>query len=180
MKNKLIGKSFSNFSELLNYSKKIAFYYPEQTDFQSKMNHNDFDGEAMIYLGGKLHIFTKEWISKKTVHYSINPDLSAKQPAEKIEIFKTGFLVTDASYFRGKLYLLGYNKIGNVFLDIFKEENGKFFDSKPVKLRLGSALKLGQTEGIAVTEEGIYISCENFKWTFGNVPPTLYFIPFPN
>lgn len=85
----------------------------------------------MIYLNGKLHLFTKEWKSKSTSHYIIDPTLSEKQKAEKIESYKTNFVVTDATYFDKKLYLVGYTKKTEVFLNIFTEtEPGIFFKEK--------------------------------------------------
>lgn len=158
--------------------KIISFYYPEQTEFVPKYTDNDFDAEAMIYLNGKLHIFTKEWTSKSTSHYIIDPEISEKQKAEKIESYKTNFVVTDAYYFDKKLYLVGYTKKTEVFLDIFNEtEPGIFFKSKPKHYYLGSALSIGQIEGIAVDEKGIYISGEKFSSPLGGAKPSLYFIP---
>jgi hypothetical protein len=37
----------------------------------------------MIYLNGKIHLFTKEWASKSTTHYTIDPEISEKQEAKK-------------------------------------------------------------------------------------------------
>ncbi|WPO92511.1 hypothetical protein [Chryseobacterium sp. HR92] len=156
----------------------ISFYYPEQTEFISKNTKNDFDAEAMIYLNGKLHIFTKEWASKATSHYIVDPDISELQKAEKTETYKTGFVVTDASYFDKKLYLIGYTKKTEVFLDIFTEtEPGIFFKQKPKHYYLGTALSLSQIEGISVDETGIYISSEKFKSPLGTTKPSFYFIP---
>ncbi|MCW1961368.1 hypothetical protein [Chryseobacterium viscerum] len=156
----------------------ISFYYPEQTEFISKNTKNDFDAEAMIYLNGKLHIFTKEWASKATSHYIVDPDISELQKAEKTETYKTGFVVTDASYFDKKLYLIGYTKKTEVFLDIFTEtEPGIFFKQKPKHYYLGTALSLSQIEGISVDETGIYISGEKFKSPLGTTKPSFYFIP---
>ncbi|MCD9616959.1 hypothetical protein [Chryseobacterium gleum] len=157
---------------------KILFYYPEQTEFISKNIKNDFDAEAMIYLNGKLHIFTKEWVSKATSHYIVDPEISELQKAEKIETYKTGFVVTDASYFDKKLYLIGYTKKTEVFLDIFTEtEPGIFFNEKPKHYYLGTALALGQIEGISADESGIYISGEKFRSPLGSTKPSFYFIP---
>jgi hypothetical protein len=157
---------------------KILFYYPEQTEFISKNTRNDFDAEAMIYLNGKLHIFTKEWASKATSHYIVNPEISELQKAEKTETYKTGFVVTDASYFDKKLYLVGYTRKTEVFLDIFTEtEPGVFFKEKPKHYYLGTALSLAQIEGISVDETGIYISGEKFKSPLGTTKPSFYFIP---
>lgn len=157
---------------------KIQFYYPEQTEFISKNIKNDFDAEAMIYLNGKLHIFTKEWVSKATSHYIVDPEISELQKAEKIETYKTGFVVTDASYFDKKLYLIGYTRKTEVFLDIFTEtEPGIFFKEQPKHYYLGTALALGQIEGISADESGIYISGEKFRSPLGSTKPSFYFIP---
>lgn len=158
--------------------KKISFYYPEQTEFIPQYTNNDFDAEAMIYLNGKLHLFTKEWKSKSSAHYIIDPATSEKQKAEKIESYKTNFVVTDAAYFDKKLYLVGYTKKTEVFLNVFKEtEPGIFFRETPKHYYLGSALAIGQIEGVAVNETGIYISGEKFKSRLGTAQPSLYFIP---
>ncbi|MBV8325096.1 hypothetical protein [Chryseobacterium sp.] len=156
----------------------ISFYYPEQTEFIPRNTNNDFDAEAMIYLNGKLHIFTKEWAAKATSHYTLNPEVSEQQKAEKIEAYKTGFVVTDASYFDKKLYLVGYTKKTEVFLDIFTEtQPGIFFKESPKHYYLGSALSIGQIEGVVVDETGVYISGEKFRSPLGSTKQSFYFIP---
>lgn len=162
-----------------NNANKITFFYPEQKDFSSKPLNNDFDAEAMIFLNGKIHIFTKEWASKSVSHYILNSETSEIQPAEKVESFKTGFFVTDAYYFKQKLYVVGYTRKTEVFLEIFEEtEPGKFFGKIPRKYYLGSALSISQIEGIAVNDDGIYISGEEFNFKFLHAKPSLYFIPW--
>lgn len=161
--------------------KVISYFYPEQTDFSSRNLNNDFDAEAMIFLNGKIHIFTKEWVSKATSHYVVDPEITENQPAQKIENFQTDYVVTDAAYFQQKLYLIGYTKKTEVFLSIFKEtEPGIFFKEKPKKYYLGSALAIGQIEGIETDENGIYISGEEFATPLGKAKPALYFIPQSN
>ncbi|WHF52248.1 hypothetical protein QGN23_02980 [Chryseobacterium gotjawalense] len=160
-------------------AKEISFFYPEQKDFTAKNLNNDFDAEAMIFLNGKIHIFTKEWFSKSTTHYTIDPAILENQPAQKTETFSTGYVVTDAAYFDNKLYLVGYTKKAEVFLSVFNEsEPGIFFKEKPKKYYLGSSLSIGQIEGIAVDGKGIYISGEEFNLPVFKVKPYLYFIPF--
>lgn len=159
-------------------AQEIPFFYPEQQDFSRKVINNDFDAEAMIVLNGKIHVFTKEWVSKSTTHYVLNPELADNQPAEKTESFRTGFVVTDAAYFDGKLFLIGYTKNTEVFLSVFKEsEPGVFFSKQPKKYYLGSSLSVGQIEGIAVDESGVYISGEEFRTPFGTAKQAFYFIP---
>lgn len=156
----------------------ISYFYPEQTDFLSRNLNNDFDAEAMIFFNGKMHVFTKEWASKATSHYIIDPEISENNPAQKVETFKTDYVVTDAAYFQKKLYLIGYTKKTEVFLSIFKEtESGIFFKEKPQKYYLGSALSIGQIEGIEVDENGIFISGEELVTPLGKAKPALYFVP---
>lgn len=156
----------------------LPFYYPDQSDFSSRYYRMDVDAEAMVYANKKLHIFSKEWVSKKVTHYIIDPEITENQKAEKVESYTTNYLVTDAAYFDGKLYLVGYTKKTEVFLDVFKEtEPGIFFKEKPKHYYLGTALAIGQIEGIAVDESGIYISGEKFNSPLGSAKPSLYFIP---
>ena len=164
--------------KIADSAKVISYFYPEQTDFSNRNLNNDFDAEAMIFLNGKIHIFTKEWVSKATSHYVVDPEITENQPAQKIENFQTDYVVTDAAYFKQKLYLIGYTKKTEVFLSIFKEtEPGIFFKEKPKKYYLGSALSIGQIEGIEADENGIYISGEEFATPLGKAKPALYFIP---
>ncbi|CAD7797655.1 hypothetical protein CHRY9390_00205 [Chryseobacterium aquaeductus] len=159
-------------------TKTISFYYPEQNDFTSKNISTDYDLESMIYLNGKIHIFTKEWSSKSTTHYTIDPENFENQAAQKVESYKTGFVVTDTYYYEKKLYVVGYTKKTEVFLDIFSEsESGIFFKENPKHFYLGSALTIGQIEGIAVDEKGIYISGEKFYSPIKKTKPFFYFIP---
>lgn len=161
-----------------NSISEIPFYYPEQNDFSKRNINNDFDSEAMIFINGKIHLFTKEWVSRAVSHYVIDPNISENQPAQKIEAFEIGYVVTDAEYFEGKLYLIGYTKKSEVFLSIFDETTpGIFFENKPKKYYLGSSVKLGQVEGIAVDHNGVYISGEQFINPLGKAKPRLYFVP---
>ena len=133
----------------------------------------------MIFLESKIHIFTKEWQSKEVSHYIITPEITENQTVTKLENYKTGFVVTDASYFDGKLYLVGYTKKAKVFMMIFeKNDKGNFFTKTPKKYKLGSALTIGQVEGIAVNKDGIYISNEDFSKFIFHTKQSLYFIPF--
>lgn len=169
-----------NTNDLENY-KKIEFEYKDQTDFSPPYLNHDFDAEAMIFLNGNIHIFTKKWASKEVSHYIVNPLTKEKQTVEKIETYPTGFVVTDAAYYQKKLYVVGYTREAEVFMMIFDEnENGHFFDKEAKKYKLGSALTVGQVEGIAVNSKGIYISNENFSKYFFKVKQNLYFISFEN
>ena len=171
---------FRNDSLIVDSIKTIPFFYPEQTDFTPKNINNNFDAEAMIFLDGNIHLFTKEWITNTVSHYVIDKNLTENQPAKKLESFDTGFVVTDASVFENKLYVVGYTKNASVYLMIFeKDETGNLFFNKPLKkYSLGRAYNVGQIEGITATEKGIYISGERFSIKIKKAPQSLYFIPF--
>ena len=171
---------FRNDSVIVDSIKTIPFFYPEQTDFMPKNINNNFDAEAMIFLGGNIHLFTKEWITNTVSHYVIDKNLTENQPAKKLETFDTGFVVTDASFFDNKLYVVGYTKKASVYLMIFeKDETGNLFFNKPLKkFSLGRAFSIGQIEGITATDKGVYISGERFSIKIKKVPQSLYFIPF--
>ncbi|QIY89445.1 hypothetical protein [Chryseobacterium gallinarum] len=175
---KIFKVPFQNDSLRNDQIKEILFHYPEQTDYISNYFNTDFDAEAMIFAHGKLHLFTKEWASKGTVHYVLDPEIYEKQEAVKTESYRTQYMVTDAAYFDKKLYLVGYTKKTEVFLYIFTEtEPGVFFKESPRKYYLGSATAIGQIEGIAVDEKGVYFSGEKFKYSMIRVKPSFYFVP---
>lgn len=159
---------------------RISNYeYANQVDFSYNPLHHNFDCEAMIVQPNKIHLFTKEWKSKKTSHYIIEKSKQEKQLLSKIEEFNIRYLVTDGYYFENKLYLIGYTKTGRIFLTIFEcDKNLTITNSKFKKYKLGSVLRFGQVEGIAVNTNGIYISAEGFKKFIFNPKPSLYFIPF--
>ena len=171
---------FKNDSIIADSIKTIPFFYPEQTDFTPKNVNNNFDAEAMIFLDGNIHIFTKEWITNTVSHYVIDKNLAENQPAQKLESFETGFVVTDASFFDNKLYVVGYTKKASVYMMIFeKDDSGNLFFNKPLKkFALGRSFNIGQIEGITATEKGVYISGERFNIKVKKVPQSLYFIPF--
>ena len=171
---------FRNDSLIIDSIKIIPFHYPEQIDFTPKNISNNFDAEAMVFLDGNIHLFTKEWVTNTVSHYLIDKNLTENQPAQKLESFDTGFVVTDASVFDNRLYVVGYTKKASVFLMIFeKDENCNLFFNKPLKkFALGRAFNIGQIEGITATEKGIYISGERLNIKIKKVPQSLYFIPF--
>lgn len=157
----------------------IKFSYQNQKDFSVNYLNHDFDAEAMVFINNKIHLFTKEWPAKKVSHYIINPKSSENQSVTKSESFNTGFVVTDAAYYENKLYVIGYTKKAKTYLMIFEQnDEGLFFSNPTKKYRLGSALTVGQIEGIAVNADGIYISNEGFSKFIFRAKPNLYFVPF--
>lgn len=175
---KIFKIPFSGEQFKIDSTQVISYFYPEQKDFASKNLNTDYDAEAMIFYKDKLQIFTKEWASRSVTRYEVEPSVFEPQAAKRIESYDTGFVVTDASYYDRKLYVVGYTKMTQVYLMVFEEsEDGFFFSKKGKKYHLGSALSVGQIEGVAVNHDGIYLSSELFKTPLGTVKPRLYFIP---
>ena len=169
--------SISQNTQNENFS-KINFKYPFPEDYEPQNLKHNFDAEALIYHNQKLHLFTKEWKNKATSRYLINPNTSEKQILQKLESYKTKFLVTDAAFYDKKLYLIGYNKRGNCFLFIFNENpEGLFFSNPPKKFKLGSVFTIGQIEGITINAEGMYLSSESISKFIFNHKSSLYFVP---
>ncbi|MEZ7888965.1 MAG: hypothetical protein QMB79_05005 [Cloacibacterium sp.] len=161
-----------------NYSKN-SFNYSAQDDFSTRYLSHNFDAEAMIFRNEKIHVFSKEWSSKNISHYIVDVQNSENQSLVSLESFHTGFVITDAAYFQGKLYVVGYTRKAKVYMMIFQENSEGLFFSKPLKkYKLGSFLSIGQVEGIAVNKDGIYISNEDFSKFIFSVKQRLYFIPF--
>lgn len=151
-------------------AKKITFYYPEQTHFEIQTHAHDFDCEAICWFNHQLHLFTKEWKSKQTHHYTL--ELTEKrQAAQLIDSFNTKFLVTEADIFKineqtSLLALIGYTKLRTVHLILSeipnKQKNLLGFPKRTTYL--GGAAKLGQVEGIALFSPKIlYYSAEAYK-----------------
>ena len=161
-----------------SYSKNY-FNYSAQDDFSTRYLSHNYDAEAMIFLNEKIHFFSKEWSSKNISHYIVDVQNSENQSLVSLESFHAGFVITDAAYFEGKLYVVGYTRKAKVYMMIFQENSERLFFSKPLKkYKLGSFLSVGQVEGIAVNEDGIYITNEDFSKFIFSVKQRLYFIPF--
>lgn len=187
-----IGNNMGNRSNLvvyrLPYSQKMdtlfsdgkfRFQYASQKVLLPLNRKNDYDAESMVYHRGNLQIFSKEWKSYNTKHYELRLDTDEKQVLTPLEEYPLGYLATDATYYNGRLYIIGYTKKAEVYLTVFTEtEPNVFFKSKPKKYYLGMSFKLSQIEGITATEKGLYISGERFKTKISDAPPSLYFLPY--
>lgn len=161
---------------------KIEFNFPEQKNFSPGSRATNFDCEAMFYHNGKLHLFTKEWTNYATTHYTLEVK-PGKQVAQKIENFKTNYMVTGAYMDANPIsntngfYLIGYTKDGFAFISGFdppKKRSDKFFEEKSNKfsLPLGFTTDVGQVEGIAIKPEKPAVICfsnEDFKFRSAHV-----------
>ena len=154
-------------------SEAIRFAYADQTSFTATPpNQTTFDCEAMLVRNGRVHLFSKDWVTGRVRHYSM-PAVPGTHTATFEEEFAANGLITDATLSEtGAAMLVGYTRAGQVFAWLLFDYTGdKFFSGNKRRLELGSALEKGQVEGIAFRRffEG-FVSCERFQ----NVAPTLY------
>ena len=133
----------------------INFTYQDQTDFTPQgANNTAFDCEAVAYNRGHLHLFTKNWIGNTSTHYVL-PTTAGTYVAEKKDQINTGtFKVTGADFGAyDELILIAYEVSGiancALFLDYGFDGTYFYFNTGAVRrLDLGSALRLGQLEGV--------------------------------
>jgi len=150
-------------------AEKIFFSYPQQTNFEERINSHNFDCEAFFYLRGVLHLFTKNWEDNQTNHYTLGTS-----PGTTTANFEGSFdsegLITgaDINSSTGDIVLIGYENRG-VFsqsfiwiLSGYPEHN--LFGGSNSKVMLGSPADLGQTEAVFIKDDNTgYISSETIN-----------------
>lgn len=152
---------------------RLDFHYPDSL-FSTK-ERDDADAEALFYDENGLNLLSKSWATYRLRRYPIPPD-SGRVLHQKEEI-KLDYWVTDASYYLGYLFTIGYNRQGQVFLSRFKKGlEGGYFQSDIRHMFLGLSFWVGQVEGIYADEQGLWIVSERFRSMLGTVPPRLYYI----
>lgn len=160
----------------------IFFTYPDQTDFDPSLNKTGFDCEAFFYYNHSLHIFTKDWVGLKTRHYTL-PTEAGKYQTVFVEQFEADGLITDASINnQGNIVLLGYKKSGSRFWDCFcwtlsGYSNNYLFNGNALRIELGSAFNLGQSEGIVINAGNTaWLSSESIRLRCLHRPAKLFSI----
>jgi hypothetical protein len=150
----------------------INFGFPDQESFEPSLNRTNFDCEAFFYHNDSLHLFSKDWLDEQTRHYVLPADTGNFQ-ARLAEKFNADGLITDASInSEGNIVLLGYKNTGGKFYKCFcwlisDYTDCSYFGGKKQRLELGSALHLGQTEGIFLDDNNTaWLSAEsiNANW----------------
>lgn len=155
----------------------IAFNYADQVTFTPSLNNTPWDAEAFYINNDSIHLFTKDWVTKYTKHYII-PGIAGNYTATLVDSFYVGGLITSAAIDKaGTIVLLGYDNTITapcfVWM-LYDYKPGRIFSGNKRKFNLGSAINLGQTEGITFTGNGMgYITNERFTQLIINVPPTL-------
>ncbi|MBC7886881.1 MAG: hypothetical protein H7Z13_03270 [Ferruginibacter sp.] len=148
----------------------INFSYSDQQQppLPTINNNTKFDCEAMIVDGGKIHLFTKNWIDITTTHYEINGLAPGNYIAYPLETLITNYLVTAADKSIGKkmVALLGYKNTfpGLHYMHLLTDYNGgNYFNGNKRQFDLPNVLIVGQAEGICFkTATYGYISSDYF------------------
>ena len=160
-----------------------TYVYSNQSSFVSALNNNDFDAEAFYNHQDTFHIFTKNWVNNKTNHYAL-PNDTSQHLALLIHSFVCDGLITDCSHDSNTntTVLLGYKTVGlglyNSFAWLITDyEDGNIFGGNKRRIELGSALQVGQTEGIYLNASGTgVISAERINQI--NAPARLFYFDF--
>lgn len=165
-------------------AEKITFTYPDQTDFSSAPNANNFDCEAFFFANDSLYLFSKNWLDSQTKVYAL-PSTPGNYIAKLKTSFNTQGLVTAAAInsLTGDIVLLGYTNQGlssESFVWLLSGYSGfDFFNGKKNRITLGSILSVGQTEGIFLsTNNSGWISSESIGLL--NIPAKLFSFDFKN
>jgi hypothetical protein len=143
-------------AEIINYT------YEDQpaVPVMGASNATNFDCEAMIALGNKIFLFTKQWKGNKTILYVLDNSTKTQVAKIKDSIVVDG-LITGAAISNEKkrLVLTGYTKTGIRFLYLIHSFVGDdFFKGKKQKFILSG---FAQTESVTFINEGyIYLGSE--------------------
>lgn len=156
-------------------SEGIFFEYPDQVDFDTRPQNNDYDMEAMIAIGDSLYLFSKNWVDLRTRVYAL-PKAPGTYTADLIDSFAVNGLITGADYNeeKGVIMLVGYTPILTPFIWLLWDfPNTHFFAGN--KRRIELSLLAHQVEAVVWNPYGKYwfISNEAFSQIV-NVPPRLH------
>ena len=158
----------------------IYFHFPDQKEFKPAPNKTNFDCEAFFFLNDSLHLFSKDWADQHTRHYVI-PAKAGNYKARLIEEFNADGLITDASVNKqGNVVLLGYKNTGGKSWDCFcwvisGYTSSNFFGGQKKRIELGSALQVGQSEGIILNDDNTaWLSSESIQANILFFPAKLF------
>jgi len=155
----------------------IFFSYVDQTDFTpTGGNNTDFDCEAMIVSVDSIYLFTKQWVSNRTVVYSL-PKLPGTYSAIRKSELDVQGMITGATYKESNrlITLCGYTNLLQPFIYLLYDFNANdFFSGNKRKLNL--SLSFHQVEGIT-SNDGLKYYCSNEAFVqapFINTPQKLH------
>jgi hypothetical protein len=153
----------------------INFSYQDQVNpVPTTTNNTKFDCEAFLVKNNVVHLFTKDWLTYSTVHYTL-PATPGTHLAQRKEELAANGLITDAHIsgtHADEIALIGYSAdLTHLFMWLLYDYAGEnFFSGNKRRIELGSALQ-GQIEGVTFTSNGTgYISSESINRTVFGFP----------
>ena len=132
----------------------ISFAYADQVSFDPAPQATDFDAEALAYAGDSLHLFTKNWLDKRTRHYVLPTQPGTYSPVPRATFDVDGLLTAAAVYRDSTGMLLGYDLDNGAVFGwlLFDFPAGQPLAGNKRRLELGLVLTLSQAEAIAFRE----------------------------
>lgn len=144
-------------------SERISFRYPDMPDSVAAPNRTDHDCEAMVCMDGRLLLFTKQWVTKATVLYSL-PTEPGEYTAQRQDSFDTDGMVTGADIdpSTGRIVLTGYTPLLARFLWVLYDYPvGMPLRGRRVRIPLAGP---AQTESVAfVGSDRLFLGSERFR-----------------
>ncbi|MGV3587177.1 MAG: T9SS type A sorting domain-containing protein [Adhaeribacter sp.] len=168
------GAAISVTADIINFS-----YQDQGTPVPTGGNKTKFDCEAFLVKDNQLHLFTKDWVTYKTVHYTL-PATPGTHTAERKEELAVNGLITDAHISTtnvNEIVLIGYggNLLSLFMWVVWDYPDNKFFSGNKRRINLGFSIDKGQLEGVTFTTNGNgYISSERIDRSGFIVAPRLY------
>ena len=143
-------------------AEKIRFNLKDQTNFNPGSQNHNFDLEAMCVLNDSIHLFSKNWVDKKSRHY-ICPVDTGFYSLSPLETLETSGLVTGACVqSNGVITLCGYNNSNGIsFLYLMWDyKNNYYLSGNRRKISIGIVSNTGQNEAVCMKGKTLYMSNE--------------------
>jgi hypothetical protein len=163
----------------------INFSYQDQViSGPVAANTTNYDCEAFLVKDGVLHLFTKEWTSGHTRHYTLSAT-PGTYSITAVEDYNVTGLITDAGISStNQIVLIGYTQsFEDLFMYLLYDYAGNnFFSGNKRRLNLGKSIspldpaqEKGQIEGVSFTGNASgYVSSERINQSGYIVNPRLY------
>ncbi len=141
----------------------ISFSYADQTSFTPANQNHDFDMEAMCVADDSIHLFSKDWVDKKTRHYVMPKTAGTYSLVPRESLLVEGQITSACANDSGNIIILGgYNASnGACFMWMLWDFKGHLkFNGNKRRIETGNALTLGQYEATTFKRDVLYITNE--------------------
>lgn len=154
----------------------IGIFYPDQVDFSSQPNKNNYDAEALVCIGENLYVFSKNWSDARSRIYSFNKK-DTNSDLRLLHEWNSNGMITGADFNPNDsvLIMCGYHLTLQPFIWLFWDfhENDIWTGNKR---RINLNLPFHQIEGVTYKGNGeYYLSNEEFN-TLINVQSAVFTI----